>query len=93
MPEIRVLPAALRDAASKHRQAGDHVRELANASHLILGAGGVAPSATTASLHGFHASWSAGVADVGQSLKGLAITTDVAAGLYEQTDAGVVPEP
>lgn len=93
MPEIRVVPETLRDAASRTRQTSEHVTHVASGAHVIVAAGGQAPPATAASLHVFHAKWSTGVQGLGDSLSSLSTGTDAAASLYEQTDAEVVPQP
>lgn len=92
MGEIRVAPEELRHSGSQARQIGGHVLALAGDAHGVRGGSGSSPAETGAALHAFHASWSSGVARMGDTLSGLGMTTEVAAGLYEQTDAGVVPD-
>jgi hypothetical protein len=92
MSDIHVVPESLRQAGSRIREAGDHVKRVASSAHPIAAGAGGAPSATAASLHVFHSKWSTGVAHLGDSLSGLGIGTDAAADLYEQTDAAVVPD-
>lgn len=90
MPRIEVIPGALRDVGASAQQVGSHVTGLAgSASRLAHGDG--APSATAAALHGFGAAWSSGVAHLGDGIHGLGQTTDLAAGLYEETDVNVMP--
>jgi hypothetical protein len=91
MGRIEVVPGALRDVGASAQQAGTHVTGLAgSAGRLAHGDG--APSATAAALHGFGSTWSAGMARLGDGIHALGQTTILAAGLYEETDAGVMPE-
>ena len=92
MGRIEVTPATLRSVGAAAQQAGSQVTGLAGSAGT-LGHGGGAPSATADALHGFGAAWSAGMARLGDGLHGLGTTTDLAAGLYEETDARVMPEP
>lgn len=92
MARIEVMPDALRQVGAAAQQAGGHVTGLAG-STLTLAHGDGAPSATASALHGFGSAWSAGLARLGDGIHGLGTTTDLAAGLYEETDARVMPAP
>ena len=92
MTQIRVMPAELRHAGTHAQRIAAHVTDIAGGAHRVKGDSGSAPTATAAAMHAFHAAWSDGVARMGDTLAGLGMTTEVAAGLYEQTDAGAVPD-
>lgn len=92
MGRIEVAPDELRAVGAAAQQVGGHVTGLAGRA-LGLAHGDGAPSATAAALHGFGSAWSAGMARVGDGIHALGSTTDLAAGLYEATDARVMPEP
>ena len=90
MGRIEVNPSALRNVGASAQQVGSDVTGLAGRASA-LSSGGGAPTATASALHNFGAAWSHGVAQLGDSIAGLGHTTDLAAGLYEQTDTNVMP--
>jgi hypothetical protein len=90
MGRIEVIPDALRQVGAAAQQAGEHVTGLAGSARTLAHGGG-APSATQDALHGFGSAWSAGMARLGDGIHGLGTTTDLAAGLYEETDARAMP--
>jgi hypothetical protein len=92
MGRIEVTPSTLRDVGAAAQQAGSDVTGLAGSARALAHGAG-APSATASALHGFGAAWSSGMARLGDGIHGLGTTTDLAAGLYEQTDAQVMPGP
>jgi hypothetical protein len=91
MGEIRVIPDELRHAGTQTRQIGGRVADMAGDAGAIKGGEGSAPPATASALPGLHARWSTGIAGIGDALSGLGMSNEVAAGLYEETDANVVP--
>ena len=91
MGRIEVTPSTLRDVGVLAQQAGTHVTGLAG-SALGLAHGDGAPTATASALHAFGSNWSGGMARLGEGIHALGTTTDLAAGLYEQTDAQVMPD-
>jgi hypothetical protein len=91
MGRIEVNPGALREVGASAQQVGSDVTGLAGSAGA-LSSGGGAPSATASALGNFGAAWSQGVAQLGDSIVGLGHTTDLAAGLYEHTDANVMPD-
>jgi hypothetical protein len=90
MGRIEVNPGALRDVGASAQQLGSDVTGLAGSATALSAAGG-APSATASALGTFGTAWSRHVARTGDAMVGLGQTTGLAAGLYEQTDAAVMP--
>jgi hypothetical protein len=92
MPRIEVIPSSLRDVGASAQRVGTDVTGLAAGTHGLVAGGDTAPSATAGALHGFASGMSSGLVRLGDSVNGLGLTTDLAAGLYETTDRDVMPE-
>jgi len=91
MPRIEVIPSSLRSAGASAQQVGTDVTGLASGAHALVAGGDAAPSATAGALHGFASGMASGLAQLGDRVNGLGLTTDLAAGLYETTDRDVMP--
>jgi hypothetical protein len=84
MSRIDVTPGNLRSTGASAVSLGGRVSGLAG--HVSSTSGGGAPSSTAAALERFSTKWSGHVADLGESIRGIGVSADAAASLYERAD-------
>lgn len=84
MSRIDVTPGNLRETGAAAVQVGGRVTGLAG--HVSSGGGAGAPSATASALEQFASRWSGHIAALGSSVRGIGVSADAAASLYERAD-------
>ncbi|HEY1274902.1 MAG TPA: hypothetical protein VGF25_08320 [Thermoleophilaceae bacterium] len=90
MSGFEVVTGSLRQTAGRAQSVGGRLVELGGHARGIRSPG--EPKRTSASLERFASTWSAGVADLGHGVRGIGLSTDAAASLYDVTDRGAMPQ-